>query len=394
MAATETVPTDALPPPAPEKTPVIPETPPPVRKGPDDIGIRDLLEAGVHFGHQTKRWNPKMKRYIFDKRNGIHVIDLAKSMAMLKEALSFLRDVTLSGKKVLLVGTKKQAQQIIRETAELCGQPYVITRWLGGAMTNSDTIRRSVRRLKTLEAIEKKDDFASMHKKEASRTRHELGKLRHNLSGIADMIDTPGAVFVVDVNRESIAIKEARKLNIPVVAMVDTNCDPDPIDYVIPGNDDAIRAVELIVGAMGRVMEQARDEYAKIAAELARKKEEDAKKAAEAKKAAQEAKKAAQDAAKADAKKKTDDAAAKRVGADKTKKDGPGPAAKAPASDRKPRPDATANKTPDASKEKDGAAKKPVKTDKPAAAKTKTKDAAKTASKPGSETKAAKTQGD
>jgi small subunit ribosomal protein S2 len=258
-------------------------------KPPEEIGIRDLLEAGLHFGHQTKRWNPKMKRYIFDKRNGIHIIDLAKSLTLLKDALTRIREIVLSGRSILLVGTKKQAQTIIRNAATQSAQPYVATRWLGGCMTNRDTIRHSVKRLKELEAIEAKDNFATFHKKEAARARRELSKLRYNLGGIADMVQTPGALFVVDVNREAIAVKEARTLDIPVFAMVDTNCNPDPIDYVIPGNDDAIRAVELVVGAVAQVIEKAHREYAKIAAELARKKEEEAKQEAEARKAAQEA---------------------------------------------------------------------------------------------------------
>ncbi len=278
------------PPPTPEAPPV-----PVLDKAPEEVGIRDLLAAGVHFGHQTKRWNPKMKRYIFDKRNGIHVIDLAKSLTKLKEALNFVRDTVLAGKPILFVGTKKQAQQAIGDTAQSCGLPYVNSRWLGGAMTNSSTIRKSVKRYKELTALEAQDDFDSFPKKEASRMRRELAKLRYNLSGIADMTTLPGALFIVDINREAIAVKEARKLNIPIVAMLDTNCDPDLIDYVIPANDDAIRAVELILALTGHVIRQAQEEQAKIAAELARKKEAEAQKEAEAKQAAREAKRAEQE---------------------------------------------------------------------------------------------------
>lgn len=240
---------------------------------PKEIGIRSLLEAGLHFGHQTKRWNPKMKRFIFDKRNGIHIIDLAKSLVMFQQALEFLRDVVANGKSVLFVGTKKQAQGVIKEIALSCNQPYVTTRWLGGTLTNSETIRRSVKRMREIEEMEKNDAFASMHKKEAARLRHELQKLRRNLSGIAEMSELPGAVLVIDINREAIAVAEANRLNIPVIAIVDTNCDPDPVDYPIPGNDDAIRAIRLVSSVVADTVYKAVAEYASIAAELARKKE-------------------------------------------------------------------------------------------------------------------------
>ena len=264
----------------PAETPVA-ETAQPL-KNPTDITIRDLLDAGLHFGHQTKRWNPKMKRYIFDKRNGIHIIDLSQSLAALKKALDFVREVVLRGDSLLFVGTKKQAQQIVQEVAVSSGQHYVTTRWLGGAMTNSATIRKSVKRMREIEAIEKNDNFASMHKKEASRMRHELEKLRRNLSGIANMVDNPGAMFVVDINREAIAVAEANKLGIPVIAVVDTNCNPDPIRHVIPGNDDAIRAITLITRAMAYVIRQANEEYSKVAAQLNKKREEAAQASAKA----------------------------------------------------------------------------------------------------------------
>jgi len=273
---------------------------------PQDIGVRDLLEAGLHFGHQTKRWNPKMKRFIFDKRNGIHIIDLSKSLVMLNQALEFVNDVVLTGRSVLFVGTKKQAQQVIKSSAESCGQHYVTNRWLGGTLTNNATIRNSVKRLKEIEELEKNDAFAGMHKKEAARLRRELEKLRRNLGGIAEMSSLPGAMFVVDIGREAIAVAEANKLNIPVIAIVDTNCDPDPIDYVVPGNDDAIRAIKLIATAVADATAKAAGEYAKIAAERARKaeaekraaeekqkKEEGARKAAEAEKQKEKEKKAA-----------------------------------------------------------------------------------------------------
>jgi small subunit ribosomal protein S2 len=187
-----------------------------------------------------------MKRFIFDKRNGIHIIDLTKTHAMLKASLAFIREVALSGRHVLLVGTKKQAQTPVKETAERCGEYYVTTRWLGGMLTNNATIRRSVSRMREIETLERKDGFASMPKKEAAALRHELEKLRRNLTGVADMTELPGALFVVDITREAIAVGEARRLGIPVVAVVDTNCDPDLVDYPVPGNDDAIRAIRLL----------------------------------------------------------------------------------------------------------------------------------------------------
>lgn len=244
---------------------------------PKRIGVRDLLEAGLHFGHQTKRWNPKMRRYIFDKRNGIHIIDLAKSLVHLNAALEFLHEVVVSGKSILFVGTKKQAREIVRETAESSGQHFVNTRWLGGTLTNSATIRKRVRRLRELEEMEKENGFAGVPKKEAAVMRHELEKLRRNLAGIARMESLPGAMFVVDITREGIAVKEANRLGIPVVAIVDTNCDPDPIDYPIPGNDDAIRAIKLICGAVQETVKSSNEEYGRVAAEIARKKDEDRK---------------------------------------------------------------------------------------------------------------------
>jgi len=274
-------------------------------EAPQGIGVRDLLEAGLHFGHQTKRWNPKMKRFIFDKRNGIHIIDLAKTLVMLNEALQFMHDLLVSGKSILFVGTKKQAQQIIKETAENCKQHYVTHRWLGGTLTNSITIQRNIKRMHELAELETNDGFASMHKKEAAALRRELTKLRRVLGGIAHMTSLPGALFVVDINREAIAVAEANRLGIPVISIVDTNCDPDPIDYVIPGNDDAIRAVRLIADQVTMTVQKASDEYAKIAAETARKREE-AKAKAEAQKAeAAEKRKAAEAKEKKESEKKS-----------------------------------------------------------------------------------------
>ncbi len=256
------------------------------------VTIRDLLDAGLHFGHQTKRWNPKMKPFIFDKRNGIHIIDLNKSMFMLQESAKFARGIGEAGGTMLIVGTKKQAQKIVNDVATANGQPYVSHRWMGGMLTNAETIRARVARLKELELAEKNGGIDAMHKKEAARARAELAKLRRNLSGIADMRKRPSVMFVIDINREAIAIKEANRLGIPIIAMVDTNCDPDTIDYPIPGNDDAIRAIQLVtqevVGAFG----SGYSKYQQKAAEEARLKAEEEKRiAAERAKAAEEAKK-------------------------------------------------------------------------------------------------------
>lgn len=234
--------------------------------------VQDLLDAGLHFGHQTKRWNPGMKRYIFDERNGIYIIDLIKTRTLLEEAMQFLYDTVSRGRGVLFVGTKKQASEILRETAEAHKQFYVTHRWLGGTLTNNQTIRHSVSRMRELDQREAEGDFESLNKKEVSRLRREQMKLHRNLSGLADMEQLPGALMVVDINRESIAVSEARRLNIPVVALVDTNCDPALVDYPIPGNDDAIRAIRLIIKALGSAVQLGANEYAKVAAEEARRK--------------------------------------------------------------------------------------------------------------------------
>ena len=236
-----------------------------------ELTVNLLLDAGIHFGHQTKRWNPKMKRYIFDKRNGIHIIDLNKSLAMLKTAREFVYHLVLGGKKILFVGTKKQAQKVVQEAAVRAGQYYVSNRWLGGTLTNNVTLRNSVKRMRELEKMEKDKIFDTLSKKEVSRLRHEMEKLRKNLSGTADMSTLPGAVFVGDVNREAIAVKEANRLKIPVIAVVDTNSAPDPIDYPIPGNDDAIRAIKLIADSLADVAALANAEYSKRAMEQAKK---------------------------------------------------------------------------------------------------------------------------
>jgi small subunit ribosomal protein S2 len=214
------------------------------------ISMKQLLEAGVHFGHQTRRWNPKMAPYIFTERNGIYIIDLQKTVKKIEEAYDFMREVGASGKPVLFVGTKKQAQAAIVDEANRCGQYYVNHRWLGGMLTNYKTISTRIKRLRDIQAMEEDGTFEKLSKKEVAKLRLELEKLEKFLGGIKDMKGMPGAIFVVDPKKEKIAIKEARILGIPVVGIVDTNCDPDDVDYIIPANDDAIRAVKLIAGKM------------------------------------------------------------------------------------------------------------------------------------------------
>lgn len=231
------------------------------------VSMKQLLEAGVHFGHQTRRWNPKMARYIFTERNGIYIIDLQKTVKKLEEAYSFIRDISVEGKPVLFVGTKKQAQDSVKEEAERAGAYYVNARWLGGMMTNFSTIRRRVSRLQQLRAMEEDGTFDLLPKKEVIKLRLEIEKLEKFLGGIKEMKQLPGALFIVDPRKERIAVAEAKKLGIPIVAIVDTNCDPDEIDYVIPGNDDAIRAVKLISATMANAIIEGREGQMGAAAE-------------------------------------------------------------------------------------------------------------------------------
>ena len=214
------------------------------------ISMKSLLEAGVHFGHQTRRWNPKMAPYIFTERNGIYIIDLQKTVRKIEEAYMFVRNLSMEGKSILFVGTKKQAQESIEQEAKRCNMFYVNRRWLGGMLTNYRTIRSRVDRLNEIDKMEASGQFDVLPKKEVIKLMHERDKLEGNLGGIRNMKGLPGALFVVDPHMEAIAIAEARALKIPVVAIVDTNCDPDLVDYIIPGNDDAIRAVKLISGKM------------------------------------------------------------------------------------------------------------------------------------------------
>ena len=236
------------------------------------ISMKQLLEAGVHFGHQTRRWNPKMAPYIFTERNGIYIIDLQKTVKKLEEAYMFVRDVAANGDTVLFVGTKKQAGDSVREEAERAGVHYVNARWLGGMMTNFKTIRRRIERLNQLQKMEEDGTFDRLPKKEVIKLRLEIEKLEKFMGGIRTMNKLPGALFVVDPRKEKIAVSEAKKLGIPVVAIVDTNCDPDEVDYVIPGNDDAIRAVKLIAQTMADAIIEGRQgvqEAAEDAAEEA-----------------------------------------------------------------------------------------------------------------------------
>ena len=214
------------------------------------ISMKQLLEAGVHFGHQTRRWNPKMARFIFTERNGIYIIDLQKTVHKVDEAYNFMKSVAAEGKDILFVGTKKQAQEAIKDEALRCGMFYVNERWLGGMLTNFNTIQTRIRRLRELEKMEEDGTFEKLPKKEVAQLNHEKEKLERFLGGIKAMKKKPGAMFIVDPRKERIAVAEAKRLHIPIVAIVDTNCDPDEIDYPIPGNDDAIRAVRLLCGKM------------------------------------------------------------------------------------------------------------------------------------------------
>jgi small subunit ribosomal protein S2 len=224
------------------------------------VKVEELLEAGVHFGHQTKRWNPKMKRFIFAARNGIHVIDLNKTLTQIQIACGFLHETVLHGGTILFVGTKKQAQQEIKDAAARSMMPFVVDRWLGGTLTNLQTIRKSVKRLKDLEALLGSPEGEKLPKKEIASYRRELSKLHRNLDGIVSMDKPPAAMFVVDIEREKIAIAEAHRLNIPIVALVDTNCDPDEVMYPIAGNDDAIRSVKLITHVIAETIVEAQME--------------------------------------------------------------------------------------------------------------------------------------
>ena len=270
------------------------------------VNMRDLLDAGVHFGHQTRRWNPKMKPYIFTQRNGIYIVDLRQTAVAFREALDFLGEIAGSGGTVMFVGTKRQAQDAVREAAERTGMYFVNQRWLGGLLTNFATIRKSVARLKDIEAMEEDGRMDLLPKKEGIKLRREKFKLFRNLEGIKDMERVPDAVFVLDVRREHIAVREAMKLNIPIVAIVDTNCDPEGIDFVVPGNDDALRSIRLFLSAAADTILEGRNMHEKAiedaALEAAREAEAEAaaKAKAEGADVAETTEDAAETAAKAD----------------------------------------------------------------------------------------------
>jgi small subunit ribosomal protein S2 len=220
--------------------------------------MKELLEAGVHFGHQTRRWNPKMKRYIYGGRNGIYIIDLHQTLKMFEVARQFVQDTVSQGEVVLFVGTKKQAQEAVEESAKRCGMYWVNQRWLGGMLTNYKTIQTRIGRLNELKKMDEEGTLERLTKKEAAMLREEMDKLQRFLGGIKDMPKLPGAIYIVDLKKERIAVQEARKLEIPIVAIVDTNCDPDEVDYIIPGNDDAIRAIKLITGRIADAIVEVR----------------------------------------------------------------------------------------------------------------------------------------
>ncbi|MBE5738352.1 MAG: 30S ribosomal protein S2 [Clostridiales bacterium] len=223
------------------------------------ISMKQLLEAGVHFGHQTRKWNPKMSKYIFNARNDIHIINLEDTVVLIDKAYDYIREMASQGKTILFVGTKKQAQKAIEDEAKRCGMFYINSRWLGGTLTNFKTIRSRIERLNKLNNMEKVGEFNLLPKKEVIKLKAERDKLEKNLGGIKDMTKLPDVMFIVDTKKEHIAVKEAKSLNIPIVALLDTNCDPEPVDYVIPGNDDAIRAVSLIAGAMANAVIEAKE---------------------------------------------------------------------------------------------------------------------------------------
>ena len=240
---------------------------------PNVVSMKQLLEAGVHFGHATRKWNPKMKKYIYTARNEIHIINLEKTVGLIDEAYDFIKSIAASGKPVLFVGTKKQAQEAVASEAQRCGMFHIITRWLGGTLTNFSTIRTRIDRLNKLNQMEKMSEFDVLPKKEVIKLVAERDKLESNLGGIKDMRGLPGVLFIVDPKKEHLAVAEARRLGIPIVAIVDTNCDPDEVDYVIPGNDDAIRAIKLIAGAMADAVIEAKEGEEGLAASRAKESE-------------------------------------------------------------------------------------------------------------------------
>ncbi|HEV3002520.1 MAG TPA: 30S ribosomal protein S2 [Solirubrobacteraceae bacterium] len=277
-----------------------------------DVGIRELLEAGVHFGHQTRRWNPKMRRYIHGERDGIYIIDLLKTEALLRQALDFASDVARRGGTILFVGTKKQARDSIKQVAEECGMPYVNHRWLGGVLTNFQTISQRIKRLHDLERYEAEGQLELLPTRERMAAQADLAKLRANLGGVKNMQRVPQAVFVVDLKTEAIAVREAQRLRIPVIGLVDTNCDPDGIDYVIPGNDDAIRSCDLVTRALGDVIQDGRRQFSQAEEERMRREAEEAAR----RQAEEQAKREAEEQAKRQAEAATEPEAVAAAAAD------------------------------------------------------------------------------
>jgi small subunit ribosomal protein S2 len=241
------------------------------------VTMKELLESGAHFGHQVKRWNPKMKKFIFGERNGIHIVDLQKTLKGVEEAYNFLKNISASGATVLFVGTKKQAQEAVAEEAKKAGAYYVTSRWLGGMLTNFLTVKKSIERLKKIEVMKEDGTYNLITKKEVSQLEKEREKLEKNLCGIKDMKSIPGAIFIIDPRKEKIAVEEAKRLSIPIVAIVDTNCDPDDADYVIPGNDDAIRAIKLVSSKMAAAITEGKGAFSKKLEDVAAKKAMDEK---------------------------------------------------------------------------------------------------------------------
>ena len=262
-----------------------------------EIGVEELMEAGVHFGHQTRRWNPKMKRYIFEERNGIHIIDLTQTAEHLRRSGEFLANLVRKGDQVLFVGTKKQAQAVVRETAVAAGQPHITERWLGGTLTNLKTVKKSLKRLQEIESMDKDGKMATYGKKEQAKLHRELAKLHRNLNGIREMENYPKALFVVDLNKEHNAVAEAIRLKIPIVAIVDTNCDPDQVDYPIPGNDDSIRSLRLVMGIISEGLNGARAELEANRARVRAEEEQRRREKEAAEEAARKEREAAQAAA-------------------------------------------------------------------------------------------------
>jgi len=252
-----------------------------------NVTIKDLLECGVHFGHQTRRWNPKMAKFIFGDRNGIYIIDLEKTLLCLENACAYVEEVVAGGKDVLFVATKKQAQAIVRESAEKVDMPYAVNRWLGGMLTNFETVRKSIKKMNDITEMEETGSFKVLTKKEFLSLLKERDKMKKNLEGIKDMNNLPGAVFVVDPHKEHIAVREARKLNIPLIALIDTNCDPDLVDFPVPGNDDALRAISIIANAIASAVKTGKGERAKKETIKEMKADEAAKPVEEAQKVAE-----------------------------------------------------------------------------------------------------------